>query len=437
MLMNLLLYATAAVLCLIGMRRGWKRGFLPSLIRLAFVLLSAVAAFFIARPISDLIGTILVTYHGEARPLYPALGELLLEIPDVAVVAESSETAERLLLLLPQLIGCVLCFVFLFFAVKLLLLPFSRLVSRWLSPETKNGKKVSRFRLGGLLVGLIQSAFCFAVIMVLFFGAASVCDSLSYAVRKEDGASELSETLEDRIVTPIENCAICRVYDKYQIRGLCMRVFRTLGKTEFDGEEIFYFDTAERLLDVAGDLRYVFGKKFPEISADAMKAFADASETVGEDPITKKVLTECVAFRVKENIPPSYADVVSEALVFLTEQFRLGKEKIDFDAESAAFSDWIKVMENAADPEKESLFYGIGTEQFMDHAMAGSSVSRAFADVAGTGLQFSGSVLDGMKLYTVSQLSGYTSKVALTGNSTVYARVNAIALSLQQIFHLY
>ncbi len=156
-----------AVILVIGVLLGLKRGLGKTLVRVVYLLLIGVASFFLSKfVVSRAFGSIMEVVRG----LYPAdLKTLIANAPEIEVMLQTFASA----LIIP------VCFALIFFVLELLsLIGFGTIAKKIVSKIAPSAERTAAGKWSGAAVGLLASVFVAAVLLSPMYMAASIVSTI-------------------------------------------------------------------------------------------------------------------------------------------------------------------------------------------------------------------------------------------------------------------
>lgn len=265
----------------IGALLALKRGFFPSLVRLAMIVACALVAFPLAIAISG-------TMSGVANSLLRAVvGEHLDQI------AANSPSTMEFLQQLPMAIIRPTLFVSLFLILKWLTLIIFRIIKLLLPSRSS-----LLFRVLGCVAGALGSLICAWIILVPTWGAVGLAHQATLALREADtsGNEQLAKTMEqvenvdDKVLGPMVNNPAADLLTEDGNSAL----FRKLTVMELNGEKLDVYQEVGMLSETVADAM-ILVKPIDQYSTEQTDSAALLAEDIDNSELLRNVSSEWVA----------------------------------------------------------------------------------------------------------------------------------------------
>ena len=390
--MRIVLLALAIALLAWDVFQGLRRGFYPALVRLGFVCLCLVGAYFLSAPLSGLLtGTPLPFLKGQT--FHEAYEAFLLSKEEIARALSLSEVFKELVFRLPDVLLTEIDFLILFALLRLITLPISYLIS--LIFFGRRGRRVKifggSFRLGGMAVGFLQGVVCLAVILVPIFGVVEFGERLTNAFSdtEEPVIAEIVQTVEDNVVEPVNESMVTRICNGIGIRSLCVKLFHGLSSTEVrlssGVRTIDYFEYLESMFPALSAL-VKLADVDPEHMTDKDYAnLADVLHTAKNNEELSHVVKDSVSNVVTEFVDESYRDSADIVVTLFAEKVVGDKEQINSEslrAEVQAIQDTLKVIQTATSEAADSAFEVVSADTLVDGIIKTEILYETLVEVA-------------------------------------------------------
>ncbi len=384
------LMAILIVFVVIDVLQGLRRGLYASLTRLASIALCIIGAFFLAQYLGNHILEVPVTYEGETVLLGELVRALLENSEELASIFEYSPTLKELVIHLPEVLAKEILFIPLFFILRLISLPIVGIINKIAFPKKRrdeNGKKVKvkrrKYHLFGMLVGAIQGALCFALIMVPVFGLADF--SVTFINQFKDSDSEelraFSDTLENEFVSPLASSFIVQTMDKTGMHTVCSDTFTALSHANIQNKkgevkDVEYFHTLESTLPAVDAFVHLSGVldsangDFSSISSEDYGKLSDAFATASKSEAVADVLTEVTGSMVKDTVGGEYQETAGKITdIFVQEVIAKNNESetpVDLEKELGAMQEVLNIVDSATSSGVESVFEEKDVDSIVD-----------------------------------------------------------------------
>ena len=374
----------------IDILQGLRRGLYASLTRLASIALCIVGAFFLAQYLGNHILEMSIVYEGEKVLLGDLARALLESNEDLASIFEYSPTLKELALHLPEVLAKEILFLPLFFILRLVSLPIVGIINKIAFPRKKrdeNGKKVKikrkKYHLFGMLVGAVQGALCFAIIMVPIFGLSDFSAIFVNQFKNSDSEQlrALSETLENEFVSPLSSSFIVKTMDKTGVHDACSTTFTALSHTTIQNKkgevkDVEYFHTLESTLpavDAFVHLSSVMDSVdggLGNLSSEDYSKLSDAFATASKSEAVADVLTEVTGSMVKDTVGGEYQETAGKITdIFVQEVIAKNNESdtaVDLEKELGAMQEVLNIMDSATSSGVENVFSEKDVDSIVD-----------------------------------------------------------------------
>lgn len=193
---SLIIIGLFLVVLLAGFLFGLWRGLNKSLVRMLFVIASAVGAFFLAPVITNWLINLDISNFGidisgvRMSNLGEILRTLLKDVPYIADL-EGTTAFDTIMQVVPQMIANVVMFVLVFYIIRLVSLIIYWIIAGIAFSKKKTEGK-NKLRLSGSLVGAVQGLLIFLVLLVPVAGAINILGEVETIITQETESS--SET---------------------------------------------------------------------------------------------------------------------------------------------------------------------------------------------------------------------------------------------------
>jgi len=280
-LFGTIFFAIFGVAALIGILLALKRGFFPSLVRLAMIVACALVAFPLAVSISGALSGVADSL------LHMALGENLDQI------AANSPSTMEFLQQLPMAIITPTLFVSLFLLLKWITLIFFRIIKLILPSRSS-----LVFRLLGCIAGALGSLICAWVILIPTWGAVGLAHQATLALREADtsGNEQLTKAMatvekaDDQILGPMVNNPAADLLTE----GGNSTLFRKLTAMELNGEPLDLYQEVAMLSETAADAM-ILVKPINQYSTEQTDSAALLADDIDHSELLRNISSEWVA----------------------------------------------------------------------------------------------------------------------------------------------
>ncbi len=462
MTLQTVLLIVAIVFLLTDILLGLRRGFFPALLRLGFVAVCALVAFFISAPLSrGLMGLSLPFLDGET--LQSAYEGYLRGQEGLAEALALSPPIEQLVFHLPEVLLAEIAFVLTFFLLRSVTLPiFSLLSFLFFGSRRKQKKKAKEekseagdeakkrkrsrpaFRSGGMLIGLFQAVLCLAVLFVPIFGVAEFGERFDAAFADSDDEAlvEISADIRTGFVEPINQSKITLMCEGTGLRTACVAAFHNLSKTSIDfstgTEQIDYFEYVESMFPAISALL-----KLADVDPDHMtdRDYQNLSIVLGTAQSHEQIsqaVKDSVTQVVSEYVEPEFRSSADVVVNVFTEKVVGNKEEMTSEAlrvEVEAIQNTLKVMQTATSESAESAFEVVAAETLVDHIIQTEKLYDTLIEVANDPekrevLSQDFSSDEGQKLSMKAEIEAYRALSLETRTPEEMARIIAITDAL-------
>ena len=260
-IVSLVIWAIFGVIVLAGVLFGLKRGFSRTVVRLATIVVSAVASFFIA---SNLDGAIL----GLMRDMAPIdMWDALVEkVPTLSgamsdemrnlIASFDAETAEHLVAIFVSLVIIPLTFAVIFYVLKLVTLIIYWVLSAMLGMTRRRTKLTSR--LLGAAVGLLQGGVIAAVVLLPFAGLSTVAAECRTVLTAEGVGEEQEQSVDEFYMWWIDDAIENPVLSTLASSG-GNALYESMTTMEFEGAKVSTEDELVTFIRIANEAYHLAG----------------------------------------------------------------------------------------------------------------------------------------------------------------------------------
>lgn len=365
----------AAVFLLIGFLTGLSRGLSRSVLRLVFVVAIAVLSFYLAGVAAKYVLSLEVTVEETTVALGDWLTSAVLSMEGIGDVLTQSATLESFVFTLPEVLLRVVGFVIIFFVLKLISLPITAILSAIFLPRKKNGVPVNRHALLGSLVGLVQGAFCFLVVCVLFFGVLDVSKSFvdAYDGIEEDiePVTEICDMAQNELFTPLSENKVIDALSKTPIPGYCTQVFHQLAYVEITTAEgtvkpVYYFEELKGMFPTIMQAMTLMGTDPDHLTEENTESIISAVVSMKDNELCTDIVSELLDKVVENSVAPEYQSsakvFTQELLNAITNEESEVLENLDVKAEAESVTECLGLLATVSSMDTESAF----TEETVD-----------------------------------------------------------------------
>lgn len=373
--------------------QGFRRGLYPALVRFGFICGCFVLAYFLSAPLSGLLTDVpLAFFNGQT--LHEAYEGFLMSQEDLAQALALSDMFMELVLHLPEVLLSEIDFVILFVILRLITLPISYVICR--KCFGKDGKQVGPASqtvrvVGGIGVGALQGIICLAVILVPIFGVAEFGERFneSFANSEEQTFVEISQGIDDAIVTPVNSSGVTKICGALGIRSLCVSAFHGLSSTEVQltsGEKtIDYFEYLESMFPVLSTLVKLADVDPEHMTTEDYSNLADVLHTAKTNEELTSVVEDSVSNVVSQFVDESYRESANVVVSIFADKVVNGKETITGEklaAEVEAIKDTMVVIKSATSEAADSAFEVVGADTLVDGIIRTEMLYDTLVEVA-------------------------------------------------------
>ncbi len=307
--------AIAAVLVLFALIKGCMRGGIRSFVRFLLVAICAVGAYLFSQTVVDTALATDITAAGlqavDGTAFSGTAQEYIVEMIMSAMQGTGMETLfenpdiQTILFGIVAAIVAVVVFLVAFFVLKAVSLIVYGIIKIFIPKRGRNGKRLKRSKLMGLLFSLLQAAVVYAVIAIPVFGLLNVADVAMNEFEDASFVESNAETKEmldgvDAILTETKEGMVYTFFDSTSLRQLGVDAFNRIYKiTTADGKEMY---PLEEIVDLLPIVRNVL---------DVSEVFSDISSMTPENIETLKNLFTSIG--ESELLTEALAGVIDEA----------------------------------------------------------------------------------------------------------------------------
>lgn len=275
------IFAVFAIAALIGALLAIKRGFFPSLVRLAMIIACALLAFPIATSIAKGLS-------GVADTL---LRSVLKDSMDQ--IAANSPSTMEFLRQLPLAIITPTLFISLFFLLKWLSLILFRILKLLLPARSS-----IVFRLLGCVAGALGSVICVLVVLIPTLGAVGLAHQATLALSDANttGNEKLTQVIEnvqkadESVLGPMVNNPAADLLTEEGDSAL----FRKMTAMELNGEPLDVYNEVTLLSETVADA-LILAKPINQYSTAQTDSAALLAQDIDQSELLRNVFSEWVA----------------------------------------------------------------------------------------------------------------------------------------------
>lgn len=290
---SLVIWIAAGVFVLAGVLFGLKRGFSRTVVRLITVIVSAVAAYFVASNLGD---TITKLMHGMtpieiwdsivARE--PALAGAMSEEIRNLVSSFDAEAAEHIVALFVCLVIVPIAFAAIFYALKLLTMIIYWIFVAIIGMGKKRVKISSR--LLGAAVGLLQGAVIAGVVLLPMAGFSAVAIECREALTSENASEEQKAGTEEFYAWWIDDVIENPVLKTLEKAG-GNALFENMTMMEFEDNKISTEDEIVTFIKIYNEATHLSGVTWDAPTDKDKETIDSILNLIGNDYYTATVIS--------------------------------------------------------------------------------------------------------------------------------------------------
>ena len=349
--------AVFALFILVGMFWGMVRGLKKTAFRAGWIVVVAIILLFLTPVITKAVMDIklpflAVTVDGVTYDTLRLLAEYgIMQIPDMGELIVSNPDTLNILITLVTLFINSFVFVLLFWATKIVLYPVWGIVNGIvIKKKDKNGNKLPKYRLFGLLVGAVLGAFVCATTLMPVLSIVNMANKIENetygtytrpVVNEETGLKEYKEFEGGEItklnVGPVmtylkayDDSAVSKILKYTGIEAYTNFTYDILSSAKVGGTNIKLRNEVKNILITVGDVTDILNMNLDTISQESMRGLITAAKDAVNHAFSINTITglgdslfETVLTDVVEN-PNSVIKIPSTGEALFDEAIKAG-----------------------------------------------------------------------------------------------------------------